>query len=38
MLQTSGTPMAARQSDFTPVIDLLREKGAGPVRAAAGLC
>ena len=25
--------MAARQSDFTPVIDLLREKGAGPVRA-----
>jgi formate dehydrogenase (NADP+) beta subunit len=25
--------MAARQSDFTPVIDLLREKGAGPIRA-----
>jgi NADPH-dependent glutamate synthase beta subunit-like oxidoreductase len=24
--------MTARQSDFTPVIDLLREKGAGPVR------
>ena len=25
--------MTARQSDFTPVIDLLREKGTGPVRA-----
>jgi NADPH-dependent glutamate synthase beta subunit-like oxidoreductase len=25
--------MPARQSDFTPVIDLLREKGSGPVRA-----
>lgn len=24
--------MTARQSDFTPVIDLLREKGTGPVR------
>jgi formate dehydrogenase beta subunit len=24
--------MAARKSDFTPVIDLLREKGTGPVR------
>ena len=25
--------MTARQSDFTPVIDLLREMGTGPVRA-----
>jgi len=25
--------MTARQSDFTPVIDLLREKGTGPIRA-----
>ena len=25
--------MPARQSDFTPVIDLLREKGTGPARA-----
>src|SRR5664280_659933 len=24
--------MTARQSDFTPIIDLLREKGTGPVR------
>src|ERR1019366_9120301 len=24
--------MTARKSDFTPVIDLLREKGTGPVR------
>jgi hypothetical protein len=24
--------MTVRQSDFTPVIDLLREKGAGPTR------
>lgn len=25
--------MTARQTDFTPVIDLLREKGTGPIRA-----